>query len=488
MFLMAFHPLAYKVGVHSSCLANETRALSCRHLVDRTHIPFQNNVWMDAVNYSLSYLVKEMPECHLTNYQNIINAYSGAKKFRYNKAWINVQQFGFQKKWSVVSMFVKPDKYPLDALRTKAPRAIQFRTPEFNLMMAHYLKDFEEKFYELGPGVRSIAKGRNAQERASDILAKWEKFDDPVVYMADHSAFDSSIRVEHLRACHKIYRHFVKSKTLKKLLQCQINNKGYSKSGIKYKISGTRMSGDFDTGLGNSLVNWITLRYVFRRVKSEIYLDGDDSLVFLERRDLPLVDVGEFAACGFETKIDLTDQLVEAEFCQSKLVRADPPIMVRNPYRLFSHFCVSLKRYPAKWQWVQLMRGKIACEEACNRNVPGLGVFFRRLQNEDQGKRLFEVDDEWKFKLNQDNKKGRITQQARVDLAQAWGLGLDFQSLLESGTPSVWLKSELSKPPSTRPSVRSHRNEQFTTSSILRVAAYWATLTETSSDRSWACC
>lgn len=387
----------------------------------------------------------------------------------------------------MVSMFVKPDKYPLDALKTKAPRAIQFRSPEFNLMMAHYLKDFEEKYYECGPGLRSIAKGRNAQERAADILAKWRKFKDPVVFMADHAAFDSSIREAHLKGTHKVYRHFVPSKTLAKLLARQINNKGWSKNGIKYKIKGTRMSGDFDTGLGNCFVNKTALEFIFRRVKHELYIDGDDSLVFLERQDLPLVDLREFAELGFETKIELTDQLVEAEFCQCKLIRADPPIMVRNPYRLFSHFCVSLKRYPARWQWVELLRGKVACEEACNRNVPGLGVFFRRLMNENPGKQLFEIDDLWKLQLNKRNLQGRITMQSRVDLEQAWGLGPDWQRFLESGTPRVWLKSELSKPPSTRPSVRSHRHEQFTSDSIQRVAAFWATLAETSTNRSWSC-
>lgn len=155
-------------------------------------------------------------------------------------------------------MFVKPDKYPEAAIRDKAPRAIQYRSPMYNLLIGRFLHVYEHALMEKldGPSQTPfLAKGYNNQERAQILMEKISMFKNPQYICLDHSKFDSSISAELLKVEHLVYWKQFKNKWLRHLLKYQINNRGYTKSGIRYSIRGTRMSGDYNTGLGLSLIH-----------------------------------------------------------------------------------------------------------------------------------------------------------------------------------------------------------------------------------------
>lgn len=241
-------PMTHQVNVHRSCVCNELIALHNRHLLDRkteTYDPEYMRAGIVAAKRDfITYMDGTMP----CTYWDVIKHYRGAKRAMYVRALDEIKVIGFQKQWARIKMFVKPDKYDAEKVLDKAPRAIQFRRPPFNLKLATFLKPIEERFYEYAPesnGFRHIiAKGKNNEQRAQDLVDMSSDFEHPVYLLLDHCKFDSSVTIEHLRMLAKIYLAILPYKTLKMLLRLQIHNKGRTQGGIAYSIDGTKMSGE----------------------------------------------------------------------------------------------------------------------------------------------------------------------------------------------------------------------------------------------------
>jgi hypothetical protein len=222
----------------------------------------------------------------------------------------------------------------------KAARMIQYRCSQFTCLFAQWILPYEKAVYRLRldrPHLRTFAKGRNNAERASDLRKFYEEYSNPVIYEADHASFDSCVSPYHLRWTHKLYRSaFSRSELLRTLCKSQLRNRGYTRGGIRYTTYGKRMSGDADTALGNSLVNYATLKYIFGP-DSLVYCDGDDSVVFLPRDVAP-----KLHGTGFDTVINKVTSFENIEFCQSRpLLTPEGWIMARNPLRAMTRMGVS---------------------------------------------------------------------------------------------------------------------------------------------------
>nr|WKV33488.1 MAG: RNA-dependent RNA polymerase [Riboviria sp.] len=320
-------------------------------------------------------------EAERTSYCEVLKAYVGSKRRTYERAYQAVQGPRFYKQWAMVKMFVKPDKYAANVIRSKAPRAIQYRDPAFNLMVATYLRPLEHNYYEFKDkfDLRVVAKGLNNIERAQNLVDAAAMFENPVFVLLDHSKFDSHVRVEHLKFVHSIYHSVYKSRFLKFLLTHQIRNRGVTKGGIRYTVKGTRMSGDYDTALGNTLLNHYMLWKVFKLVKHHILLDGDDSVVVMEMRDLPQIDFGLFDRMGMKTEWSVATEIEDVEFCRSKLLPLDPPRFAREAHRALSNQSISLRTYSGKDAWQRYLAGVGAGEMAASNGVPILGPCARKL-------------------------------------------------------------------------------------------------------------
>lgn len=430
------NPFVYQVRIHADCPCNELVSLCNRHLVDRTMIPFDQNLWRRATRRTLKYYPEGLAP---VPYDDIISAYTGGKKRLYTRARHVLTTEGLQPKHAVVKMFVKPDRYPVDTIEAKAPRAIQYRSPEFNLEMGSYIKPYEEALYPsltMGTisGTRVIAKGLNSYDRAELLLTKIDSFRRPAFVLIDHSQFDSTINRHHLQATHKRYQRAFKSRKLQRCLRSQLVNTGYTKHGIKYRARGTRMSGDPDTACGNSIVNAEALHAFLVESgvsKYDFLLDGDDSVVIVESADKHRLDFTLFGRLGFQTKYEVVDDLDEVEFCQSKIVLADRPVMVRNPARAMSHAAVSRRPY-SNHQWHHWLAAVGSCEVASNLGVPILqeyGAQLRRLSREHL------VDDDFKFRYEMYDHRVTerpVTEDARLSFALAWGVDPATQRVIES--------------------------------------------------------
>lgn len=423
-------PGTYQVVTHAGCLCNELRALCNRHLIDRSTIPFEKQYYHKLANKIFREF--DIQPVDKVGYWTIINGYVGSKRLAYMRAYDQLKLQGFQKKFAYVKMFVKPDKFPSAKARVKPPRAIQYRGPEFNLEVARYLKPIEEAFYNLKSpsGFRFVAKGLNNVERALLLRDISLTYNNPAYVLLDHSHFDSTINVEHLRTCHRLYKRFNPSGHLQKLLQFQINNRGFTKNGIHYKVKGTRMSGDYDTALGNCIVNYIALRGWLKQchVRGDIILDGDDSILIVERASLPYLDYSHFGKCGFETKHEVVYDLASVEFCQSKYMDCNPPRFSRNPIRALSRLNISVRDYYGSG-WNRYQAGIGLGEMATNQGVPILYAVGRKLALL-SNKPIFDTESYYKTVVNLDPPV--IDAEVREQFYRAWGITPHDQELIES--------------------------------------------------------
>lgn len=435
LHVLQSHGFNYSIGIHANCPCNELVSLHNRHLVDRTMIPFDAGLWKRVTRATLKFYPKGLVP---VTYEDIIADYTGGKKRLYTNARHVLLTEGLQPKHFVVKMFVKPDRYPLDTIENKAPRAIQYRSPEFNLVMGKYIKAYEHELYDkltmdVVSQTRIIAKGLNNYDRADLFLRKVDCFRDPRYLLLDHSQFDSTINVEHLKSTHRRYQRAFRSRTLQRCLKAQLKNTGYTKCGIKYRTKGTRMSGDPDTACGNSVVNAECLRAFLVEsgvVKFDFLLDGDDSVVIVEASDIHLLDMTLFGRLGFQTKCEIVKDLDEVEFCQCKIILANRPLFSRNPARALSHSAVSRQCYP-NHHWKHWLAAVGSCEMASNLGVPILQEYGRQLKSL-SSKYLVDIDMRYRWELYDREKAPEVvTEDARLSYCLAWGVPPEIQRLME---------------------------------------------------------
>lgn len=247
-----------------------------------------------------------------------------------------------------IKMFLKDDKYPNtwgigeylgqpEETSYGAPRCIQYRNKRYCLRLATYLHPIEEHCYHVQDWTETpvIAKGRNLRQRGEDLRTKWDSFVDPIALLLDHSKFDAHVTEQLLHLEHSFYTKCNDSAELAMLLEWQRINKGFTKNGTKYTTKATRMSGDQNTGLGNSIINYAMLSAFLDHygLRGSLYVDGDDSVVIIENygKDYSLDFFTQF---GMKTKGCAVTEFSQVEFCQTRPVKLDHGwTMVRNPLR-----------------------------------------------------------------------------------------------------------------------------------------------------------
>lgn len=416
-------------------------SLHNRHLIDRRKPEYDLTYINKYVRHILHELDEHMNTVEPVGLYDIAKSYAGAKRRSYILAADDIIANGFnEKRASRVKMFIKPDKYDAVKINDKAPRAIQFRTAQFNLMIARYLKPIEHKLYShvsKQSKLRWCAKGLNNFERAKLIQTASAQFDDPLYIMMDHSKFDSSVTSDHLKLMARRYAKWSQSKLLLYLLTHQWANKGLTQSGIRYSIKGTKMSGDFNTALDNSFLNYLCLRSLFDRikVKAEYVVDGDDSVVIIEKTDQRkfLADLDHFKRFGFDTEIAFAHDLSEVEFCRSKILDLEEPLMAREPVRALSNLSVGLKCYKGKARLKYLAGnalGEMHRSSACPLLYPVAEAIYNKFGRNGV---IMDTEGRYKYELYKltDNQLRPPGLEEREAYQQAYGLGVQDQIQIE---------------------------------------------------------
>lgn len=273
--------------------------------------------------------------------EQFVEMYTGRKKAIMSSALERLTRMGLSRRDAYINVFVKLEKVK----RAKAPRCIQPRRPEYNICVGRFLKHIEHRLYRsiqhtFGSSTPVVAKGLNADEVGVVMATKWQEFDDPVAIGLDAQAFDLHVTPGMLQWEHMVYLELYRGSSevsyLKKLLSWQVDNYGYGfcyDGKLKYKMRGRRCSGDMNTAMGNCLIMCgVVYSYCQKRFSHyQLINNGDDCVVFVERRELPKFEGFGRHALGLGFKIVLeptVDVLERVEFCQAN------PILVNGAYRM----------------------------------------------------------------------------------------------------------------------------------------------------------
>lgn len=338
-------------GVHENSLINLRRGLVERvFLVEGTGglepppLPVAGRVEQKLGPFRRC-LVQGMSYTTPFSTEQFVECYEGRRRAVYEKAADSLKAKAVTRRDSYLSTFVKAEKINFTAKNDPAPRVIQPRGPRYNVSVGVYLKRIEHALYHRVDGVwgeTTIMKGHNAEASGRILRQKWDSFRDPVAVGLDASRFDQHVSADALRWEHSVYLQFFRGTDrahLRRLLEWQLVNKGFGRArdgAIKYQVSGCRMSGDMNTGLGNCLL-MCAMVYAYLRdvgLVAKLANNGDDCVLFMERRDLPKLAGlrGWFRRLGFTMKQeDAVDTFERLEFCQTQPVETTTGwLMVRK--------------------------------------------------------------------------------------------------------------------------------------------------------------
>lgn len=297
-------------------------------------------------------VLQHMPHLPRLSYQQVVDMYKGPKKRVYQKALESLYIAPINEEDSFLTSFVKFGKQDV----SKAGRIINPRNPRYNLELGRFIKHSEHHFFNAinkafgSHTPATVIKGYNADLSASILSDKWNRFGETVAIGLDASKFDMHVSSTALRYEHTFYQSlFPGSRRLKQLLKWQLVNRGtaYLQDGkIKFKMIGTRSSGDLNTSLGNCII-MCSLIYSYaieRNVDIELANNGDDCVVFMESSNLERFMVGFdkwFVSKGFSMTLETpVYHFCELEFCQTK------PVLLSTGWRMMRNHDAILSKDP----------------------------------------------------------------------------------------------------------------------------------------------
>ncbi|WAP48698.1 putative RNA-dependent RNA polymerase [Phoma matteucciicola RNA virus 2] len=402
-------------------------------------------------------------------HQKVVDSYKVSRlRVRYQTACDSLRDDGLATpKDARVDAFVKAEK--LIRYKVHKPRIIMGRSPRYNLELASYLKPLEHVLYPALRGygsrfltkTRLIGKGLNGKERASLIRTKLYSTPGLVAVEIDGVSFESHFSKAILAAEHDFYLRFFSGeerRRLQQLLSWQQEFKGMGE-GLTFRASGVRASGDFNTGLGNTLVMLTLVQMVASRCpgRYDVLADGDNALLFIPEEHLDVWReqvVAVTATAGFEMTIEQpVSDLRKVVFGQSKpFYDGESWKMVRDPMKVLSHAACGYRHYHDLRGGLRVLKSVAYCEAVLSAGVPVLqeyahsllaltsGVTFSRAEPDDYVyASLVAKGVDWAA-----TRKLPITARAREDFEVSFGICVEDQLRWEEllrkpiALPSAW--------------------------------------------------
>lgn len=347
---------------------------------------------------------------------------------RYADAYASLDLRRLSREDAKISAFIKNEK--VDEIKDK-PRLIQARTPRFNAEIARYLAPYERALYKSDLG-KHFTKGLNSFQKAEALLRLSMLGNDLVYINLDATAYDSSEGVPLLKMESKAYSGAMPCSKLQMMLSWQRSNHGRTRFGIKYFSKGRRMSGDYNTSLGNGTNMYVIIKswLLSSGVEGDFILDGDDSVVVVRRADVGKLDPAWFAKFGVDIKMIRHYSIYDVKFCQSRLISTSNGYrLVRDPIRMLSHAPYCIDAIPgAGWKkWCSAVGD---CELACNGGVPVLQEYALMMKRAGGGERPL-VNRCFNRARAETTRQLPITPEARADMWSITGWTVQQQLALE---------------------------------------------------------
>jgi len=371
---------------------------------------------------------------------------------RYQQAKAEYIREGISNTDARVGTFVKYEKIDFGSKPDPAPRVIQPRSFKYNLRLGTFTRVVEKDLYtgldhllevELS-GEKSVIKGMSVLEAGSCLRDKWEAFGPHAVGVEiDASRFDQHISRDALKWEHSIYRRiFADDPELVWLLSRQLRNDGRLYCGdtrVSYTTDGCRMSGDMNTGLGNTLI-MCCLLYLYCKehgLVAKLANNGDDAVLFLDGRHLNKLKnlPAWFLTFGFTLKVERPKTVFEElEFCQCHPVQTEVGWKMVRDLRALSKdlLCLGCKTEKEALQW---MRDVGSCGLSIYSDVPIFSAFYKAFQQnglERRGRQTRLFKDTGLYRSAQFNTPvGVITDACRCSFYFATGISPDEQIAIE---------------------------------------------------------
>jgi hypothetical protein len=395
-------PGTWESNVHANCSHNEVASLRLRTLRSTPDCGDLS---------SLAKVLARVKKRVLTgyhetrwSYDKTAESYEGMLRRRYSVASESLRQCEeiTKEDWKIKG-FLKAEKFG-DSKLSK-PRMIFPRSPRFNLALASWLKPLEhwlwpnltaERLMSSGVG-RVVGKGLNSGGRARLIKRKLEQAGGLRVFEVDASSFEAHVSLEQLQLEHSVYLSAYKGdRHLAGLLGKQLHLCGKTSLGTSFYRKGGRASGDFNTGMGNSLIMLAIIISTLETIGVwfDTLVDGDNALVFLRPEDVSSTR-SSFAAVaqklsGHEIVLEKeTSVLEEVVFGQSHPVFGPNGWTMVRDWRKVVSQATSSHHHLNNWHArARFLRGVAMAEMSLCRGMPVLDAYCRSLYSACSGAKL----------------------------------------------------------------------------------------------------
>lgn len=451
-----------RIIVHNPSVVNVLRTITERLLFVQNAGQFvsppepNRGIFTQKLNDFKLNVVRRVGLVHKLGYKAFVALYSGSQNKRYQRAVDSLAVAPISQADAKIDAFIKPDKvfstesvhvttenesFSVEGKEDAVPRGISPRSPRYNVELGRFLRPLEHVIYKvIGKiyGGKTISKGRNAVEQATDLKDCFDSFSDPVAVGLDASRFDQHVSEQALRYEHQFYTSiFSNDKLLKWLLKLQLRNNitFLVRDGrVKIKTIGKRMSGDMNTGLGNCILMcamvWSYARE--RNIRVRLYNNGDDCVVVMEKRDLITFNNGLrewFLEFGFNMKVErAVDVFEQIEFCQTKPVwNGNEYVMCRTFPNCIEKDQVSLLPIDSDKAMLNYFIDLGNCGQALASGIPILSEFYGMFQRWGAGARGFNKDHKLytgmeHLAVRMIGSKRTISDQARHSFYMAFGV------------------------------------------------------------------
>lgn len=459
-------PGVWRPQVHEDCAHNLVRGLELRTL-GATEKPTPDG--LNAVKRSFNEIVRVMVgrvgSVDQSPLEEVVESYRSNRRLyaRYLSAYKSLSEDGpATRRDSEVKAFVKGEK--LANYKVSKPRVIMARDPRYNLELASFLRPIEHEFYAHFRGwgkqffttTRLVGKGLDPCRRAQLIRRKFNSAPDMVAMEIDGKSFESHFSVDVLRQEHRVYSKLNRSRRLAQLLSWQLEFNGRGKD-VRFHAVGVRASGDFNTGLGNTLVMCALVLMVARGVKTrfDFLADGDNAVLFVQRKDVAAWTANINPIClraGFEMTLERpVANVCEIPFGQSKplYVEGKGWTMVRNPYKVLSHAACGFQHYKDLVGGARVLKSVAYCEAVLNAGVPILSKFAAVLLEMTRRYKFSKAelsDFEYKAVLAkgirwETTRQVPVAASTREGFETSWGISVEMQLEVERQLEPVELPS-----------------------------------------------
>lgn len=378
--------------------------------------------------------------------------YSGKKRAVYQRAVENLRSRRLNRQDFQVTVFTKTER----TLKHNAvARIVSPMSPEANLETGRFVKPMEHPILNAiaeAVGHTVVMKGKNASQVGACLASHWEDMGgtgDCVAIGLDASRFDQHVGVQALEHEHSHYPHLLTSpldkRSLRWLLRQQLKTKAFGRTSegtVKYEVTGSRLSGVINTGLGNCiLASEMCIAYCEGKgIRFRLANNGDDCVLFIHRKDLRRFSTGLkewFRDMGFTMVVeDPVYDLEKVVFCQSQPVfDGDSWTMVRDPRTALAKDCVSLKPWHSAKGFESWIKGVGMSGTSLAGGMPIFDAFyqsFTRAGGKVKEKVINEEDGGLYWQSRGMTRRGKpVTDMARFSFWMAFGIQAEMQIELE---------------------------------------------------------